>query len=800
MSSTVHKPGPFKQQNKSHKTGKHLSKGTLSAIRKGKIDAISLTNARRAHMSKQDRRNQAKQIRANSRLKSQMEKRLIGLEGTPPHLIVIVPLSTTIDVDVLYRHMCLACDPDATPTLPITTIISSSLKQRFTLALPPVHNLYNVLDTAKIADTLLLVYGVEQPTDYYGDLCLSCICSQGLATTFHVSQGFTEYPAKKQASYRKMIQKFVEQRFPKEKLHTVDTSHDAITLLRLLSSQKRKRHVLCCEQRPHLLVERMEHIINGGDPQDHGTLIVSGYLRGRSLSVNNLIQLPNSGVYQMSKIEAPPDPNILRPHRPWEGEMGEGDDGVKVLEVADPTKQQSLISEATPDPMEGEQTWPTEEELQEAADASKHKRRVPKGTSEYQASWIIDNEDDDNYDTREMSPSGNLEEEDILSPSAAVVDSEFGRDNSEDNAEVPDSMTDMDYMSVADDSQYDANMDHTAEMKQLELLKAEREDQMFPDEVDTPLDTPARTRFARYRGLQSFHSSLWDPKENLPPNYARIFQFDNFRRTQKRVLSNSENEDGIMVGWYITVYVDKVPSTFSDGWKLDTNPMVVMGILEHENKMSVLNFVLRRTLHHTLPIKAKERLIFHTGLRRFTAPVTFSQHTTGDKHKSERYFRPNSTIVATVFAPIEYRPSPVLVFKELNDGVHTLVATGSLLSVNPDRINCKKIILSGHPMKIHKKSAVVRYMFFSREDILWFKPVELRTKYGRRGHIKEPLGTHGHMKCTFDGQLNAQDTVMMSLYKRVFPKWEYHHEVATPTSWETLTNNNDNEDEIEDMQ
>jgi len=83
----------------------------------------------------------------------------------------------------------------------------------------------------------------------------------------------------------------------------------------------------------------------------------------------------------------------------------------------------------------------------------------------------------------------------------------------------------------------------------------------------------------------------------------------------------------------------------------------------------------------------------------------------------------------------------------------------------------KKIMLTGYPLKVHKKKAVVRYMFFDPKDVKYFKPVELSTKFGLKGHIKDSLGTHGLMKCVFNDFVKQSDTVCLPLYKRVFPKW-----------------------------
>jgi len=222
----------------------------------------------------------------------------------------------------------------------------------------------------------------------------------------------------------------------------------------------------------------------------------------------------------------------------------------------------SLVSTNDPDDLANEQTWPTEEEMQGADDVSqslpdsgqpkKIRKRIPKGMSEYQASWILDEEEDEDEDE-----DGGAEGNEV------DMEGEEEEEEEEEMVDMPD-VEDEQRMETDRRSIVFQDLDNEEEAKQFVFLgllilrwadyprldnwrnrkREEENDATFPDEIDTPKEMPARTRFQRYRGMRSFRTSPWDPFENLPRDYGRIFQFEDFKRTERGLRRRADLEVG----------------------------------------------------------------------------------------------------------------------------------------------------------------------------------------------------------------------------------------------------------------
>ncbi|KAG2834140.1 hypothetical protein PC111_g5936 [Phytophthora cactorum] len=87
-----------------------------------------------------------------------------------------------------------------------------------------------------------------------------------------------------------------------------------------------------------------------------------------------------------------------------------------------------------------------------------------------------------------------------------------------------------------------------AEAEAKKQRQEEEENMTFTDEVDAPVDRPARVRSARYRGMKSLRTSAWDLKQSLPLDYARLFQVEDFAMVQRLALARGKDAERAMKG------------------------------------------------------------------------------------------------------------------------------------------------------------------------------------------------------------------------------------------------------------
>lgn len=750
-------------------------------------------------MNKFDRRNQARQKQLNKHKEHLREQNVFAGRDGAPRIVAVIPLCEDGNAAAAIRQLNGSLDLEVeVPEEGQVRAEVDRFKQKVQY-IAVKRDLMACLDAGRVADFVIFILSPDQEVDQLGELIIRSVESQGLSTLIAVVQGLDKVePPKRRAQVQASLKSYITHFHPdQEKVHSLDSRQECANLMRSLCTTTPKG-VRWREERSWMLIDEVQLPSDG-----QGNVVVTGIVRGRGLKADRLVQVGDWGEFQIEKITA--SPLVSKKRRADEMTIDEAG-AENVLES--PTEDQDDLLELSPEEIMMEDDFEDFDEGMTTATSRSDKRgvllddhhyysddethvalvpkRLPKGTSSYQSAWFLgDNGSDSESDYEDVDEQGDVS---ILAP-ALPQDGVEGFAPREPTEGAPTTY-----------AQSEMFLDPTPEddAEELAAFRARKgdeaeEDREFPDEIELHPGVLARERLERYRGLKSLRTSHWEEDEDRahePENWRRLLQVPEYKQARAQV-TREALIGGVPVGTRVSVHLRNVPSSVQYD---SSKPFTLFSLLRHEHKRTVVNFNMTLSSDITEPIKSKTELIMQCGPRRFVINPLFSQggNTSNDVHKFDRFLHPGQSTIATFVAPLTWGSVPALFFKRniTDDPMSSalklpmiLVGTGTSMPPSSHRVIAKRIILTGHPYKIHKKLVTIRYMFFNREDVEWFKALQLWTKRGRSGFIKESLGTHGYFKATFDGKINPQDSVGVSLYKRMWPRdakaWTAGAEVAS---------------------
>ncbi|KDN40676.1 hypothetical protein RSAG8_08005, partial [Rhizoctonia solani AG-8 WAC10335] len=265
----------------------------------------------------------------------------------------------------------------------------------------PYRQLYSTLDATHAADYTILALSPVTEVDPWGERLLRVLQSQG---GLHNVVSVVSHPdgSKTQPTVQKSLLSFVQYFVPTQnRVFDLAIESDARNAARALCEGVPRTGPASASWRDG----RAWMVAENVDWEESGELRITGVVRGTALSANRLVHIPSLGDFQISKILAAPRTRAHKHSAEVAMEVAPTD--MALLAERQPSDADSLTSTNRPDETTNEQTWPTAEELadgeaREAEALVKNEptkksrvKRVPKGTSAYQAAWIVDDADDE---------------------------------------------------------------------------------------------------------------------------------------------------------------------------------------------------------------------------------------------------------------------------------------------------------------------------------------------------------------------------------------------------------------------
>lgn len=763
----------FKNGHKGFKS-RHSSKGAIKRLNKGKVEKDAKSGKAVKGMSKLQRRNLAKQKREHKILDTLEIRKLFEGPHGAQKIITVIPLCGDIDPEEIVFKLVSASDETLTNTNGIRNFYIKKFKSHLKFIVPDMSNFIQILDCAKISDFCIFgLSGTSEIDQQFGEQILRALELQGIGSQLGVVTNLSQvHPKEKfQWDVKQSLESYFKHFFPnQDKIFNLEKTSESLNAIRTLC-QKFPQGISWRDQRGYLVADKLDFVQRD---EQFGELVVEGTVRGAGFNANRLIHIPEFGDFQVSKIEKCKDSE--RKSKLNANKSNDDELDLELTNVFESNDNRDGLEPYAPQEIELQDEEDFRYEELESARYDDHgflpgreqgptkAKFLPKGTSDYQARWylddVIDVGEDEEVDERasddeedeEMDQDDDMEEEE--EPKGAIVD--------EDGAE------DDDYM----------DLDPEQEEQQLQEFRAkEKEDLEFPDEIELHPNESAIESLRKYRGVKNLGNCNWDVDEkdpDAPSVWRRLLRISNYKNTRNRVAKENKAEIQVIAGDVVRVYIKFPNDQLAKIQDPSQTLFAVYGLLPHEHKNAVVNFTMQRWEEYDKPIPSETPLVVQYGMRRYTIQPLLSaaSNSNNNVHKYDRFLQPDTLSIATCIAPVDFTQSPAIFFKPSAQDPKglELMAQGSFVNTDFTRIITSRVILTGHPFRFHKSFVTVRYMFFRPEDVEWFKSIPLFTKSGRSGFIRESLGTHGYFKASFDGKLSAEDVVAMSLYKREWPR------------------------------
>ncbi|KAI3861912.1 hypothetical protein MKX03_004420 [Papaver bracteatum] len=249
---------------------------------------------------------------------------------------------------------------------------------------------------------------------------------------------------------------------------------------------------------------------------------------------------------------------------------------------------------------------------------------------------------------------------------------------------------------------------------------------------------------------------------------------------RKRSLKGKEQDvcSGFRPGTYLRLEVRDIPFEMVGNIN-PGHPILVGGISPREENIGYMQATLKRHTWNRKLLKTRDPIIVSIGWRRYQTSPVYATDDSGDRLRMLNHTPVDTQCLAMFWGPLASPNTGVVVVQDLPDkrAAFRILATGIVIDFNHAAKILKKCKRSRIPWKISGKTALIKNLFKSDDEIDKFKDAKLWTEGGIQGKVekvaekvrrrKDGVLRVGTVECKFKRRICMHDTIFMRLWKEV---------------------------------